>query len=97
MHVLNFIFRVYVICGGSIIENEQMARVYYFTISQKRRSVEILARSSISPESQTKVNFLKRLPLDRGCFKLYFFKKGESLLIIPCHTLLLTCEFVILF
>ena len=34
-----------------------MARVYCFTISQKRGSVEILAQSSIFPESQTKVNF----------------------------------------
>ena len=34
-----------------------MAQDYYFTISQKRGSVEILARSSISLKSQTEVNF----------------------------------------
>ena len=34
-----------------------MARDYYFTIVQKKGSVEILAQSSISPESQTKVDF----------------------------------------
>ena len=34
-----------------------MARDYYFTISLKRGPVEILARSSISPGSQDKVNF----------------------------------------
>ena len=37
---------------------------------------------------------LKWLPLDRGCFKFYFFTKGESLLIIPCH--IYTFQFVIL-
>ena len=34
-----------------------MTRDYYFTISRKRGPVEILARSSISPESHTKVDF----------------------------------------
>ena len=38
---------------------------------------------------------LKRLPLDRGCFKSYFFTKGESSLIILCHTSLLTRSFII--
>ena len=38
---------------------------------------------------------LKWLPLDRGCFKFYFFTKGESSLIIRCHTSLLTRNFVI--
>ena len=33
-----------------------LTRNYYFTISLKGGSVEILARSSIFPESQTKVN-----------------------------------------
>ena len=36
---------------------------------------------------------LKWLPLDRGYFKFYSYK-GESLLIIPCHTSLLTRNFV---
>ena len=40
---------------------------------------------------------LKRLPLDRGCFKFYFFKKGKSLPIISCHTHLLPCKLVVLF
>ena len=39
---------------------------------------------------------LKWLPLDRGYFKFYFHK-GESILIISCHTYLLTRKFVILF
>ena len=39
---------------------------------------------------------LKWPPLDRGYFKFYFYKR-ESLLIISCHTYLLTRKFVILF
>ena len=35
------------------------------------------------------------LSLDRGYFKFYFFTKGESSLIIPRHTSLLTRNFVI--
>ena len=38
---------------------------------------------------------LKWPPLDRGYFKVYFFTKGESLLIISCHTYLSTHKFVI--
>ena len=34
-----------------------MAQDYYFTDFQKRDPVEILARSSISPEFHTKANF----------------------------------------
>ena len=37
---------------------------------------------------------LKWLPLDRGYFKFYFHK-GESILIISCHTYLGTRKFVI--
>ena len=39
---------------------------------------------------------LKWLPFDRDYFKFYFHK-GESILIISCHTYLLTRNFVILF
>ena len=39
---------------------------------------------------------LKWLPLDRSYFKFYFHK-GESILIITCHTYLLARNFVILF
>ena len=38
---------------------------------------------------------LKWLPLDRGCFKILLFTKGESSLIILCHTSLLTSNFAI--
>ena len=55
MHVLNFVFWICVICFNNW--NGHMARVYYFTISRKRGSVEILAQSSIFPESQIKANF----------------------------------------
>ena len=39
---------------------------------------------------------LKWLPLDRGYFKFYFHK-GESILIIPCHIYLLARNLVVLF
>ena len=39
---------------------------------------------------------LKWLPLERGYFKFYFHK-GENILIILCHTYLLTRNFFILF
>ena len=39
---------------------------------------------------------LKWLPLDRDYFKFYFYK-GESSLVILCHTYLLTRKFVTLF
>ena len=39
---------------------------------------------------------LKWLPLDRDYFKFYF-RKGKSILIISCHTYLLTRKFVVLF
>ena len=55
MHVLNFVFWICVICFNNW--NGHMAWVYYFTISRKRGPVEILARSSISLEPQTKANF----------------------------------------
>ena len=42
------------------------------------------------PRNPKLKQILKWLPLDRGCFKVYFFAKGESLLIISCHTYLLT-------
>ena len=37
--------------------NNHVTRVYYFTIPQKRNSMKILARSSIFPKFQIKVNF----------------------------------------
>ena len=61
-------------------QNDHMTRVYYFR-SPKRRSVEIFARSSISPRSQIKV---------------YFFLE-KSFLIIPCKTYLSTRNLVVLF
>ena len=64
-----------------------MARFYYFTISQKEvpRKFCLDPRFPRNPKLK---QILKWLPLDRGCFKIYFFTKGESFfyLIIPCHT-----------
>ena len=53
MHVANFMFLVYMLRNW----NSHMTRDYYFTISQKRGPVEILARSLIFSEFQTKVKF----------------------------------------
>ena len=77
------------------IWNKRMARDYYFTISPEGSSVEIMVRSSISPKFQIKMNF-KWLPLNRDHFKFYFHK-DESILIVSCHTYLLTRKFIILF
>ena len=73
--------------------NDYMVRDYYFTISRK----EVPWKSWLDPRFSQ--NFkskwtLKWLSLDRGYFKFYFHK-GESLLIISCHTYLSTCNFVI--
>ena len=50
------------------------------------------------PRNPKLEQILKWLPLDRGCFKVYFFyKKGKAFIIISCHTYLLTRNFVVLF
>ena len=72
-----------------------MDQNYYFTISRKRGSVEILVRSSIFSKFHSKWN-LKWLPPDKGYFK-FCFHKSESILIISCHTYLGTHKFIILF
>ena len=48
------------------------------------------------PRNSNSKWILKWLPLDRSYFKFYFYK-GESVLIISCHTHLGTRKFVILF
>ena len=55
MHLLNFMLWVYVLCFS--VWDDYMTRFYYFYDLPTRGSAEILARSSISSESQIKVNF----------------------------------------
>ena len=52
MHMLNVVFWVCMLWNRI----SHMVRNYHFTISLKMGPVKILARSSISPGSQTKVN-----------------------------------------
>ena len=73
-----------------------MARVYYFTISRKGIPWKFWLDPRFPRDPKLKWS-LKRLPLDRGYFKFYFFIKGENLLIIPCHTYFPNRKFVILF
>ena len=68
---------------------------YYFTISQKGAPWKSWLDPRFPRDSKSKWT-LKWLPLDRSYFKFYFHK-GESILIITCHTYLLTRKFVILF
>ena len=72
-----------------------MVRGYYFTIFRKWAQWKSWLDPRFSRNSKSKWT-LKWLPLDKGYFKFYF-RKGESILIISCHTYLLIRNFVILF
>ena len=95
MHVLNFLFWVRVICI-----NNEIGTIVWFRIIILR-SPEKGAQWKFWLDPRFSWNFkpkwtLKWLPLDRGYFKFYFHK-GENILVISCHTYLLTRNFVILF
>ena len=74
MHVLNFMLWVCVLCFN--IWDDYMARFYYFMISRKEvpRKFWLDPRFPRNPELKW---ILKRLPLDRGYFKVHFFKRGK--------------------
>ena len=95
MHVLNFMCWVCVVC----INNEIGMIVWFRIIILQSPEKGVPWKSCLDPRfpqnSKSKWT-LKWLPLDRGYFKFYFHK-GESILIIACHTYLLTRSFVILF
>ena len=57
MHMLDFMFQICVVCINNKKWNNRMTRGYYFTISRERSAIEILVRSSIFSEFQTKVDF----------------------------------------
>ena len=94
MQVLNFAFWLYMLCLN--IYDDHMTRFYYFMISRKGVSRKFWLDPRFSRNPKLKWA-LKRLPLDRGCFKVYFLQKRETFLIISCHTYLSTFEFVYLF
>ena len=74
-------------CYALIFKIDYMARFYYFMISRK----EVPRKSWLDPRfpRNPKLKWiLKRLPLDRGYFKVHF-SKGESFLIISGHISLL--------
>ena len=73
-----------------------MTWYYYFTIFQK----EVLWKFWLDPRFPRNLKLkqiLKWLSLDRGCFKVYFFTKGESLLISPSHIYLSARNLVVSF
>ena len=74
MHVLNFMFWIYVLCFN--IQDDYMARFYYFTISRKEvpRKFWLDPRFPRNPKLK---EILKWLPLDRDYFKVYFLQKGK--------------------
>ena len=96
MHVLNSMFWIYMIHIYNEIE-----MVIWFRIIILRSPKEgvpwkfwLDPRFSRNPKSKLT---LKWPPLDRDYFKFLLFTKGESLLIISCHTYLLARNFVVLF
>ena len=92
MHVLNFMFWVSVICINNEIGMIVWFGVIILQISRKRAPLKSWLDPRFSRNSKSKWT-LKWLLLDRGYFKFYFHK-GESILIISCHTYLLTRNFV---
>ena len=74
MHLLNFMLWICVLCFN--IQDHYMARFYYFTISRK----EVPRKFWLDPwfPRNPKLKWiLKWPPLDRGYFKVYFFKRGK--------------------
>ena len=57
MHVLSSIFWVYVKCVSNKLKMNKWLGIIILRFSKKKGSVEILVRSSISTESQTKIDF----------------------------------------
>ena len=74
MHLLNFMLWVCVLCFNNL--RWLYGSILLFHDLPKRGSAKILARSSISSESKIKVHF-KATALDRGYFKVHFFKKKK--------------------
>ena len=91
MYVLNFMFWVCVICIYNEIEIIVWLRVIILQSPEKGASWKFWLDPWFPRNSKSKWT-LKWLPLNRGYFKFYFHK-GESILIISCHTHLLTRKF----
>ena len=74
-------------CHALLFKIDYMARFYYFVISRK----EVPRKSWLNPRFPRNLKLkciLKRLPLDRGYFKVHF-SKGKNFIIISCHISLL--------
>ena len=74
MHVLNSVFWICVTCFN--IYDDHMVRFYYLTISRKRVPWKFWLDPRFPWNPKLK-QILKWLPLDRGCFKVYFSQKGK--------------------
>ena len=74
MHLLNFMLWVCVLCFN--IWDDYMIRFYYFTISRKEVSRKFWLDPWFPRNPKLKW-ILKWLPLNRGYFKVYFFKRGK--------------------
>ena len=94
MHVLNFMFWVCVICINNELEWSYGLGLLFYNFP-KGAPWKSWLNPRFSRNSKSKWT-LRWLPLDRGYFKFYFHK-GKNILIISCHTYLLTHNFVILF
>ena len=94
MYVANFMFWVCVTCINNEIRLVNGLRLFYDPPKGVPWKFWLDPRF---PQNLKLKWILKRLPLDRGYFKVYFFTKGESILIIFSHTYLLTRNFVVLF
>ena len=96
MHVLNFVSWICVTC----FSNNIGTTVWLGIIIPQPPEKGVPWKFWLDPQfpRDPKIKWiLKWPPLDRSYFKVYFFTKGESLLIIPCHTYLSTRNLFVLF
>ena len=96
MHVLIFFYFEYV-WYVLVIKSKQVygSRLLFYYLSKKGVPWKFWLDPRFFRDLKLKW-ILKWLPFDRGYFKIYFYKE-KSLLIISCHTYLLTRKFIILF
>ena len=86
MHVLNFMFWICVICINHQIGIAAWLGIIILRSPEKGVPWKFWLDPRFPRNSKLKWT-LKWLPLDRGYFKFYFYKR-ESLLIISCHIFL---------
>ena len=91
---LGSMFWICVTCFSDEFEIVNGSRLLFYDLSKKGVPWKFWLDSRFLRNPKRKWT-LKWLPLDRGYFKFYFHK-GKSLLIIPCHMHLSTRNFVVL-